>query len=203
MTQRPTFRQISVLPGVWPSAGLLAALGPLSEAPPLALTEWPPAGPADPVLRRTDALLAGWKDVLDAELLGRLPELRYLGLRATTTGRVDLEYTERHGITVAPIYGYGDAGTVEFVVEQLLAHARHGLKGPHPGELTGKRLGLLGYGPVARSVGQVGQALGMEVAFHTPTPGPRARRSPAGRRWPRCWAARTSCPSTPPPTGTW
>ncbi|WP_329586137.1 hypothetical protein OG500_34800 [Kitasatospora sp. NBC_01250] len=170
MTQRPTFRQISVLPGVWPSADLLAALEPLSQAPPLALAEWPPAGPAEQAFHRTDALLAGWKDVLDAELLGRLPALRYLGLRATTTGRVDLAYTERHGITVAPIYGYGDAGTVEFVVEQLLAHARHGLKGPHPGELTGKRLGLVGYGPVARSVGRVGLALGMEVAFHTPTP---------------------------------
>ena len=67
---------------------------------------------------------------------------------------------------MSPIYGYGDIGTVEFVIEQLLVHVRH--SGGAPGELAGRRLGLIGYGPVARRVGKVAMALGMDVLFYTP-----------------------------------
>ncbi|MGW0673373.1 NAD(P)-dependent oxidoreductase [Streptomyces sp. NPDC002746] len=165
----PVFRQVSLLPGVWPSPGLLDALRPLSERPPLHLAQWPsPDSDTGESFARTDALLAGWKDHLDAGHLSQLPALRYVGLRATSTDRVDLDHARREGITVSPIYGYGDIGTVEFVIEQLLAHARHG--GQTPGELAGRRLGLIGYGPVARRVAAVAAALGMRVLFHTPTP---------------------------------
>ncbi|GES30277.1 NAD(P)-dependent oxidoreductase [Streptomyces angustmyceticus] len=175
----PVFRQVSLLPGVWPSPGLLDALRPLSERPPLHLTQWPsPDSETGERFARTDALLAGWKDQLDSGRLSQLPALRYVGLRATSTDRVDLDHTRREGITVSPIYGYGDIGTVEFVIEQFLDHARHGEDAP--GELAGRRLGLIGYGPVARRVGTVAAALGMEVIFHTPTP----RSEPEGvARW--------------------
>ncbi|GAA4975831.1 NAD(P)-dependent oxidoreductase [Actinoplanes utahensis] len=173
------FHQISVLPGVWASPGLLDRLRPLSRRQPLVLDAWPhDDSDTGRSFARTDAVLAGWKDTLDADRLGRLPDLRYIGLRATSTGRVDLDYAGRHGITVAPIEGYGDAGTVEFVTEQLLRHARHG--GEARGELAGRRLGIVGYGRVGRAVGRVAQALGMDVAFHTPT----ARTAAAGEpRW--------------------
>ncbi|MEU4876742.1 NAD(P)-dependent oxidoreductase [Streptomyces sp. NPDC021608] len=165
----PVFRQVSLLPGVWPSPCLLDALRPLSQRPPLHLTHWPsPDSDTGRSFARTDALLAGWKDRLDAERLSQLPALRYVGLRATSTDRVDLDHARREGITVSPIYGYGDIGTVEFVIEQLLAHTRH--SGQTPGELAGRRLGLIGYGPVARRVAAVATALGMRVLFHTPTP---------------------------------
>ncbi|SCF02256.1 glycerate dehydrogenase [Micromonospora viridifaciens] len=176
---RTTFHQITVAPGVWPSAHLLDRLRPLAGQQPLVLGDWPAPGSA--MLRsigRTDALLAGWKDRLDAGRLAQMPRLRYIGLRATSTDRVDLRYTAEHGITVAPIHGYGDVGTVEFVVEQLLRHARHG--GATRGELAGKRLGIVGYGNVGAAVGRVAMALGMQVVFHTPTarPGP-----PDGPQW--------------------
>ncbi|MFD0410307.1 NAD(P)-dependent oxidoreductase [Kitasatospora sp. NPDC127116] len=161
------FRQVSLLPGVWPSPGLLDALRPLSERPLLQPGEWPsPESDLGKSFARTDALLAGWKDPLDADHLRRLPDLRYVGLRATSTDRIDLDHARREGITVSPIYGYGDIGTVEFVIEQLLVHTRH--NGGVPGELAGRRLGLVGYGPVARGVGKAATALGMDVLFHTP-----------------------------------
>lgn len=173
--QRHTFGQIAVLPGVWSSPDLLERLRPLSERPPLVLSEWPSeASPLDSV----NALLAGWKDVLSAEHLSRLPELRYIGLRATSTARVDEEYARANGITVSRIHNYGDTGTVEFVIDELLRHVRH--EGEALSELAGRRLGLIGYGPVARGVGRVAIALGMEVRFHTPTP----RETSAGEpRW--------------------
>ena len=176
---RPAFHQITVSPGVWPSPHLLDRLRPLTYRPLLVLDEWPaPGSDAFEPVARTDALLAGWKDRLDADRLGRMPALRYLGLRATSTDRVDLRHTARHGITVTPIHGYGDVGNVEFVVGELLRHARHG--GAARTELAGKRLGLVGYGNVGAAVARVATALGMTVAFHTPTPrhGP-----PDGPQW--------------------
>ncbi|MGW1811172.1 NAD(P)-dependent oxidoreductase [Streptomyces sp. NPDC002078] len=161
-----TFRQISILPGVWPSSELLDELRTLSDMPLVTLTEWPSVETPG-AFRYTDALLAGWKDQLDAARLSCLPSLRYIGLRATSTDRIDLDYTRRHAIKVSPIHGYGDIGTVEFVVEQLLQQARGG--GKLPRELAGRRLGLIGYGAVARGVGRVAAALGMDVVFHTPT----------------------------------
>ncbi|WP_410657346.1 NAD(P)-dependent oxidoreductase [Amycolatopsis sp. lyj-112] len=174
-----TFSQISVMPGVWPTTELLERLRAMSERSPLVLSEWPSA---DSVDRRafvgTDAILAGWKDELGAERLAQLPALRYIGLRATSTDRVDLDYTTSHGVTVSPIQGYGDIGTMEFVAEQLLRHARNG--GPGCGELAGRRLGVIGYGSVGQGVGRIAAALGMDVLFHTPTP----RLTPAdGPRW--------------------
>lgn len=164
---RSTFEQISVLPGVWPSAALLERLRAMSGKPLLVVDEWPSPGSAAS-FARTDALLAGWKDRLDADRLRQVPALRYIGLRATSTDRVDLEYTRRHGITVSPIHGYGDTGTVEFVIEQLLRHARHG--GAVRSEVAGRRLGIVGYGGVGQRVGRIASALGMRVTFHTPTP---------------------------------
>ncbi len=174
-----TFSQISVLPGVWPTPGLRERLRAMSERPPLVLREWPSEDSAE---RRafvgTDALLAGWKDELGADRLAQLPALRYLGLRATSTDRVDLAYTAAHGVTVSSIQGYGDIGTMEFVAEQLLRHARRG--DPMRGELSGSRLGVIGYGPVGQGVGRIATALGMDVLFHTPNP----RVTPAGGpRW--------------------
>jgi phosphoglycerate dehydrogenase-like enzyme len=176
---RSTFSQIVVLPGVWPSAVLLERLHTMSERSPLVLGEWPAAGSAQrQSLGRADAVLAGWKDQLGADRLEQFPALRYIGLRATSTDRVDLEYTSGHGVTVSPIHGYGDIGTVEFVAEQLLRHARHG--GSACGELSGQRLGIIGYGSVGQGVGRIAAALGMEVTFYAPTP----RVTPAGQpRW--------------------
>ncbi|MFD9701594.1 NAD(P)-dependent oxidoreductase [Lentzea sp. NPDC059081] len=171
-----TFSQISVLPGVWPSAELMERLRPMSERSPLVLDEWPSAVRGS--FATTDAILAGWKDELGAERLAQLPALRYIGLRATSTDRVDLDYASRHGVTVSPIHGYGDIGTIEFIAEQLLLQARHAT--PARGELSGRRLGMVGYGNVGQGVGRIATALGMDVVFHTPRP----RETPAGTpRW--------------------
>ncbi|HEX7304845.1 NAD(P)-dependent oxidoreductase [Lentzea sp.] len=171
-----TFSQISVLPGVWPSAELLERLRPMSERPPLVVDDWPSAVRGE--FARTDAVLAGWKDELGADRLAQLPSLRYIGLRATSTDRVDLDYASRHGVTVSPIHGYGDIGTIEFVAEQLLVRARHAA--PARGELSGRRLGIIGFGNVGQGVGRIATALGMDVVFHTPRP----RETPAGApRW--------------------
>jgi hypothetical protein len=71
-----------------------------------------------------EALLCGWRDWVTAALLENMPRLRYLGVRGTSTHRVETAYAAALGIEVRPIYRYGDAGTAEFVAEQLLNWVR-------------------------------------------------------------------------------
>lgn len=174
------FHRITILPGAWPSNALLDAVRPLSEQPVMRLSAWPP--PEDEFARcaGSDCLLAGWKDHLDAAGLARFPALRYLGLRGTSTARVDLDHARDRGITVSTIHNYGDTGTVEFVLLQMLRHTRAGNGAEWPGELAGRRLGLIGFGAVGQRVGALGASLGMDVLFHKPS-GRTVPSSPA--RW--------------------
>jgi lactate dehydrogenase-like 2-hydroxyacid dehydrogenase len=174
------FHRITILPGAWPSSALLDAVRPLSEQPVTRLSAWPPSAAEFARCADSDCLLAGWKDHLDATGLARFPALRYLGLRATSTARVDLDHVRDRGITVSTIHNYGDTGTVEFVLFQMLRHTRTANGAEWPGELAGRRLGLVGFGAVGQRVGALGAALGMDVVFHKP-PGHTVPPGPA--RW--------------------
>lgn len=124
-----------------------------------------------------DALVCAWKSELNAALLARFPRLRVIALRATSTRKVDLDYVHARGIEVKNIHGYGDIGTTEFVIEQLLDMVRQSRIHDRqlPTELAGKRLGLLGFGNVAVMVAAAANALGMDVRYHVPDPARRQR----------------------------
>ena len=122
------------------------------------------------------------KNVLTAPLLAAAPEVRYIGLTATGTDNVDLDFARDHGIAVANIRAYCTASLVEHVFGVLLM-LTHNLaayresvaagdwqraKDPfllaHPiRELAGQRLGVVGYGELGRGVARMANAFGMEV----------------------------------------
>lgn len=169
-----TFRQLAVLPGSSLSPAARERLRSLSEREPLLLPAELDRTVTSPALAEVDALLCGWSDLVTAQLLDCLPRLRYLGVRGTSVHRIDIRHAARRGIEVRPIYRYGDVGTAEFVVEQLVRwvrQARHEAGQPLR-ELAGQTLGLVGYGEVARRVARVAGALDMQVRFFTPQPRP-------------------------------
>lgn len=177
-------RRIAVLPGASLSTDALERLSELCECDPVLLPEADDCGPGgvpEELLESVDALLCGWRDRVTASVLCRLPRLRYIGVRGTSTHRIDLDYAASHGIAVRPIYNYGDIGTAEFVVEQMLVWARSARheRGLALRELSGARLGLVGYGGVARRVAKVADAMGMRVHFFTPRP----RTNECHARW--------------------
>lgn len=118
----------------------------------------------------------------DDSLFDRAPDL--LGVFRTGIGydTVDLEAATRRGIAACNVPQGPTVPTAEHSVALLLAAAKqlvrssdrlragagnyfsqHGAM-----ELDGKTLGLVGYGRIARRVGTVGRALGMEVLAHDP-----------------------------------
>ena len=121
------------------------------------------------------------KNVLDAELLGG-GNVRFIGLTATGTDNVDLEFAKANGIAVANIRAYCTASLVEHVFGVLLM-LTHSLKAyddsvrrgewqkasdpfllVHPvRELAAMTLGIVGYGELGRGAEMIARAFGMEV----------------------------------------
>ena len=82
---------------------------------------------ADEAVRRiggADAVLVSSTTRLTADILGRCPGLRYVGmccsLYSPESANVDIRYAAGRGITVTGIRDYGDEGVVEYVVSELV-----------------------------------------------------------------------------------
>jgi len=120
---------------------------------------------------------------LRAETLDQLPELRMVAIAATGTDNVDLAACRARGIVVANIRDYSGVSVPEHCFTLMLA-LRRNLRAyvadveagrwersnrfcllDHPiGDLSGSRLGIVGYGALGRRVAQIGQAFGMTIA---------------------------------------
>lgn len=121
------------------------------------------------------------KNVLDAGLLGG-SRVQFIGLTATGTDNVDLEFAKANGIAVANIRAYCTASLVEHVFGVLLmlthslrdyaASVRRGewQSAPDPfllahpvRELAAMTLGIVGYGELGRGTAKIARAFGMDV----------------------------------------
>ncbi len=122
------------------------------------------------------------KTPLPADVLARLPGLRYIGVLATGYNIVDVAAARGHGITVTNIPTYGTASVAQFVFALLLelchrvgAHSdavRAGEWSRSPDwcfwksplmELAGKTMGIVGFGRIGRATARIADAMGMTV----------------------------------------
>lgn len=156
--------------------------------------------PADCVVRRAqdaEALIVN-RIVLNRAVLDALPKLRYIGTLATGYNTIDVRAAREKGVTVCnvPLYCVETVAQLTLAlllalccrVEQLSAVTRSGgwndaVEATHTTapilELSGKTLGILGFGNIGRAVAQLGLALGMRVLVHSRT----QRTLPAGCTW--------------------
>ena len=135
----------------------------------------------------TDILLCN-KTVIDAEVMSAAKELRYIGLFATGYNNVDIDYAKSRGITVCNVPAYSTNGVVQltfsFIFELFgnLSRYRASVNNgdwkrskvfsyfPYPiYELSGKTIGIVGYGSIGRAVAKAASAFGMKVIVHTRT----------------------------------
>jgi phosphoglycerate dehydrogenase-like enzyme len=117
-----------------------------------------------------------------ADLLARLPKLRYLVFTGARNTQLDAKAFAARGIPVSNTgKDPGKDSTAEHTwavilaaakrLETQLALVRHGRwrdGGPLAGILKGERLGLIGFGEIGQRVGRVGAALGMDVVTWSP-----------------------------------
>ncbi len=147
--------------------------------------------PAHKVLERAAGagILLTNKTALNASVLSRLPELRYIGVLATGYNVVDIDAARKGGIAVTNVPAYGIDSVAQMCFAHILnltnrvaGHAAGVSRGQwckaadfcyweHPLiELAGKTLSIIGYGDIGRAVARLALAFGMQVLIHTRTP---------------------------------
>ena len=120
-----------------------------------------------------DAVLVRTLPAVPASVLSKCKELRYVGmccsLYSKESANVDIDYAEKHGITVYGIRDYGDKGVTEFVVYSLV-RILHGYDWPmwrqRPKEITGLRIGFVGFGTSGQMTARLLKAMGAEITYY-------------------------------------
>ncbi len=122
------------------------------------------------------------KVILNSETIEKLPELKYIGVLATGTNVVDLNFAKERGICVTNIPGYSTDSVVQHVLALMLhfssrvsVHNDAVQKGDWVNsidfsftlgtlnELSGKTLGIFGLGTIGRKLARVADAMGMKI----------------------------------------
>lgn len=141
-----------------------------------------------PRLKDADAVLIN-KVELTADILSQLPSLKYVGIFATGYNNVDVKYAKEHGITVCNAGSYSTNAVAQQVFAFILHHASNTAaydkfvkeggwvysKRFSPfdfplNEISGKTLGIFGYGSIGSTVAKIANAFGMNVLVATRTP---------------------------------
>ncbi|NLC04136.1 MAG: D-2-hydroxyacid dehydrogenase [Tissierellia bacterium] len=128
-----------------------------------------------------DAIIIN-KTPISRKVLDKLPNLKYIGLLATGYNVVDIDAAKEKGITVTNVPTYGTDSVAQMTFALLLeltnnvgihnAAVKAGKWSKSPDwcfwespliQLSGKTLGIIGYGRIGQSVGKIAQAFGMKV----------------------------------------
>lgn len=154
------------------------------------LTVYERTAEADILTRAADAeALFVNKVVLTADIIDRLPRLRFIGELATGYNNIDIEAARRRGIVVSNVPAYSGDSVAQTVFALLLeltnrvgrydASVRAGdwascvdfsyTLGPIT-ELAGLTMGIYGLGNIGSKVAAVAHALGMRVVSSTSKP---------------------------------
>lgn len=139
------------------------------------------------------------KTPLDRRILSAAPGLRYVGVLATGYNVVDAVAAKELGITVTNIPSYGTEAVAQFAFAMLLEICNrfaHHSDAVHAGrwtssidfcfwdypliELSGKTMGIIGFGRIGQATGRIAQAFGMQVLAYAPHRNP-ALENPACR----------------------
>lgn len=122
------------------------------------------------------------KVIVDKKVIDNAQHLKLICIAATGTNNVDLEYARIKGVTVCNVRAYGTPSVVQHVFVLLLMLLRNiplyqsAVKNgawqnskefcllDYPiGDLSGKTLGIIGYGEIGQALARVAEAFGMEV----------------------------------------
>lgn len=105
-----------------------------------------------------DALIIRTRTICDAELLEG-SKVKFIGSATIGYDHIDLDYCARKGITVVTAQGCNAMGVVHYLTAVFNEIG---------GDLTKKKLGVIGVGNVGSRVARLGRKLGMEVLLNDP-----------------------------------
>ena len=149
--------------------------------------------PPDKTIKRAqgaDAIFTN-KVIIDKNVLSRLPGLKYIGVLATGYNVVDTIAAAKAGIPVTNIPAYSTDSVAQMVFSHILnlaqnvsihaqsvssgdwARSEHFAYWKTPQtELSGKTLGIIGFGRIGQAVARIGLAFGMRIIYQNRNPKP-------------------------------
>ena len=123
------------------------------------------------------------------EVFDSCPNLKYIGVLATGYNVIDLAAAREHGVTVTNIPAYSTDSVAQHVfafilyfTNQVAQHSASVMSGDWVkcrdfcfwngslSELSGKTLGIFGYGNIGKKVSEIAKAFGMKLICCTRTP---------------------------------
>ncbi len=127
------------------------------------------------------ALIVRNRTQVSPALLDAAPGLKVVGRLGVGLDNIDMEACRERGIAVCPATGANNTAVAEYVITAVLMLLRGAflsrdemLSGAWPrgalmgNEISGKTLGLVGFGAIARETAARAQALGMSVIGYDP-----------------------------------
>ena len=129
------------------------------------------------------------KLIIDKEVMDSCPNLKYIGLFATGYNTIDVKYAAKKGITVCNAGSYSTSAVAQHTLALILNHFNQ-ISNYHTAvqggawekselttlydfptdELSGKTLGIVGYGHIGKRVARLAAAFDMRVLAYTRTP---------------------------------
>jgi glycerate dehydrogenase len=143
--------------------------------------------PADKIIERAEnaEILIVNKVIISAQHIAALPHLRYIGVLATGYNNIDVVATKKRGIVVCNVRNYGTATVAQHVFSLLLTLTNHAESYAADArqnwanaadwtywhnplmELSGKTMGIIGFGNIGSQVAKIAQAFGMKTISTT------------------------------------
>lgn len=127
------------------------------------------------------ALVVRNRTQVRGEILAAAPKLKVVGRLGVGLDNIDVDACAARGVEVFPATGANDVAVAEYVVASAMALVRGAYfssaavaAGAWPrnaligGEVSGRTLGLVGYGSIARQTADRARALGMSIIAHDP-----------------------------------
>ena len=140
--------------------------------------------PADKVVERAAGaeIIFTNKTPVSEDTLHQLPSLKFIGILATGFNIVNTEVAKTRAVIVSNVPGYGTSSVVQMTFALLLELCHHVqrhsdavMEGKWAGsadwcywdfplvELSGKTIGIIGFGRIGQQVGDVASAFGMNI----------------------------------------
>ena len=123
---------------------------------------------------------------ISRRVLDACPNIRFISVLATGYNVIDVKAAAEKGIPVSNVPSYGTAAVAQFAMALLLEachHVAHHSEAVHAGrwasnpdwcfwdypliELSGKTMGIIGFGRIGQATGRIARAMGMEVLAYS------------------------------------
>lgn len=132
-------------------------------------------------LSGAEGLIVRNRTQVNAALLQAAPDLRVVGRLGVGLDNIDLAACKERSVVVHPATGANTLSVAEYVISTSLSLLRGAygsnaamMRGEWPrnaligGEASGRVMGLVGFGGIARAVADRAGSLGMQIAAHDP-----------------------------------